>query len=408
MRKSLRVVALLIPMVLVLSNSYAATKAGSPCKKLKFISISNGKIYTCIKSGKKLVWDKGSLITTAQLPKTPEQSPTPKPSESASPLATPSKSPEPSAIQIAKSAKAPTSFEDLVSNYQGIAFAAWSKSRETIQASSKSQVSLNLVLGPNTQLAYKEPEKPMELITRLYPGFATSAEIYYLAFNFDDREWAKNQMESILPNSGSQWIYETACKTKETCWGGGAFSNGQGKYLIVETMGFIDANHTSGSLEAHEFTHIVQQMTFKNKRPAQAFLFDPWPPTWYWEGQAHFSQHASVYFDSFDLYMQERRATAEQLYKDPVFNSTHIQNYFVFNAPEDWQKNYDRWHQYDLGAMFVEILTALKGPESTMEMWRLTGTGMNFTEAFEKIYGISFDSALPIMAKAMALELGRS
>ena len=85
MRKSLRIVALVIPMVLVASNSYAAAKAGSTCPKLKMISISKGKIYTCIKSGKKLVWDKGALMTTAQLPSSPEESksPSPKPTESA-------------------------------------------------------------------------------------------------------------------------------------------------------------------------------------------------------------------------------------------------------------------------------------------------------------------------------------
>jgi hypothetical protein len=58
--------------------------------------------------------------------------------------------------------------------------------------------------------------------------------------------------------------------------------------------------------------------------------------------------------------------------------------------------------------MFVEILTALKGTDATMEMWKLAGTGMNFPVAFEKVYGISYAKALPIMAKAIALQLGRS
>jgi hypothetical protein len=57
--------------------------------------------------------------------------------------------------------------------------------------------------------------------------------------------------------------------------------------------------------------------------------------------------------------------------------------------------------------MFVEILTALKGPDSTMEMWKLAQTGVGFSDAFKQIYGTSFESALPIMAKAMALQLGR-
>ena len=48
--------------------------------------------FTCVKSGKKLVWNKGVKVAAA-VP------------------------------------KAPTSFDDLVQNYEGIAYAAWSKSR---------------------------------------------------------------------------------------------------------------------------------------------------------------------------------------------------------------------------------------------------------------------------------------
>jgi hypothetical protein len=43
-----------------------------------------------------------------------------------------------------------------------------------------------------------------------------------------------------------------------------------------------------------------------------------------------------------------------------------------------------------------------------MEIWRLVGTGLTFNAAFEKVYEISFDKALPIISKAIALDLGRS
>jgi hypothetical protein len=49
-------------MVLVASSSFAAVKAGSACSKVGSKSVSSGKSYTCVKSGKKLVWDKGSVI----------------------------------------------------------------------------------------------------------------------------------------------------------------------------------------------------------------------------------------------------------------------------------------------------------------------------------------------------------
>ena len=63
------------------TNSFAAVKAGSACPKLKMISVSGGKVYTCIKSGKKLVWDKGSVIS-----KPTASDPQPTPSNTAAPI----------------------------------------------------------------------------------------------------------------------------------------------------------------------------------------------------------------------------------------------------------------------------------------------------------------------------------
>jgi hypothetical protein len=42
--------------------SAATAKAGATCSKLKATSIVKGKKFTCIKSGKKLVWDKGVTV----------------------------------------------------------------------------------------------------------------------------------------------------------------------------------------------------------------------------------------------------------------------------------------------------------------------------------------------------------
>jgi len=78
MKKHLRLLALGIPMVLVASSSYAAVKAGSSCSKAGIKSVSVGKSYTCVKSGKKLLWDKGVLIPVAQ--------PSPSASGSAAPV----------------------------------------------------------------------------------------------------------------------------------------------------------------------------------------------------------------------------------------------------------------------------------------------------------------------------------
>ena len=374
--------------------AHSAVTPGATCKKLGQTTTQTGMKYTCVKSGKKLIWNKGAAI------KKPASTGT-----TASPASTPSPTPSVAAVTYPKG---PTSFDDLVENYEGIAYAAWKKSAEKIAASTKADIRLKMVVGPTTELVYKEPLTAINLVTRLFAGDVQPAEVSYLAFNYEDRDWAMNQMESIIPNSGSRWIKDVACNTKETCWGGGAFSNGAGTYLVVVAVGLKDLNHTSGTLDAHEFTHVVQQMNMKAARPPREFLFDPWPPNWYWEGQAEFSMHASIYHEDFVMYMRERRNTAGGLWNDSKFDTQHVQNFFVFNAPADWQSKYERRRQYDLGAMFVEILVALKGPDSTMQMWKVASSGVKFDVAFEQVYGTPFSKALPIMSKAIALQLGRS
>lgn len=52
--------------------SAATAKAGATCTKLKATSVVKGKKFTCIKSGKKLVWDKGVIVKAVSVKPTPK------------------------------------------------------------------------------------------------------------------------------------------------------------------------------------------------------------------------------------------------------------------------------------------------------------------------------------------------
>ena len=73
----------------------AAVKAGSACNKLNGISYSAGFKYTCIKSGKKLVWSKGVKVSTPSPTPAPTPAPTPTPTPSPTPTPTPTPNPKP-------------------------------------------------------------------------------------------------------------------------------------------------------------------------------------------------------------------------------------------------------------------------------------------------------------------------
>jgi hypothetical protein len=66
-----------------LSQASAVTaKAGASCPKLKTTSIVKGKKFTCIKSGKKLVWDKGVVVKATVAKPKPKPTSTPATSHS--------------------------------------------------------------------------------------------------------------------------------------------------------------------------------------------------------------------------------------------------------------------------------------------------------------------------------------
>ncbi len=84
MKKTLLALTLVFALVVPL-NATAAIKAGSSCKKVGQTSSYAGKKYTCVKSGKKLVWNKGVAIVKP----TPVLTPTPIPTPTAEPTPTP-------------------------------------------------------------------------------------------------------------------------------------------------------------------------------------------------------------------------------------------------------------------------------------------------------------------------------
>ena len=77
------ILTLLISLVAALPLNAATPTPGSSCKKVGLTTTASGKKYTCIKSGKKLIWDKGALlpkiIPTVSVPAV-ETKPKPEPS----------------------------------------------------------------------------------------------------------------------------------------------------------------------------------------------------------------------------------------------------------------------------------------------------------------------------------------
>ena len=91
MRKVIVGLSLLLSIYLIPAYSATPPTAGSVCSKQGVTKIYQGKKFTCIKSGKKLAWNRGVVIKTAAPVFTP--TPTPTPSATPTPTVTPTPSP---------------------------------------------------------------------------------------------------------------------------------------------------------------------------------------------------------------------------------------------------------------------------------------------------------------------------
>jgi hypothetical protein len=80
MKWALATVTIIALAISIIPNSYAAIpKAGAKCSKAGATSTYTGKKYTCVKSGRKLVWNKGVKFSTPTPTATPSSTSTANP-----------------------------------------------------------------------------------------------------------------------------------------------------------------------------------------------------------------------------------------------------------------------------------------------------------------------------------------
>ena len=106
----LRVLFIALLLLAPLTPSISATppKAGAICSKAGITKNYNGKKYTCIKNGKKLVWNKGVAIKVVATTPTASTTPTPTPSPISTPTPSPISTPTPSPTPTPTPSPTPT------------------------------------------------------------------------------------------------------------------------------------------------------------------------------------------------------------------------------------------------------------------------------------------------------------
>ena len=301
----------------------------------------------------------------------------------------------------------PTSLEDLLVNSDSVAYWAWKKSSLKILSSTSTAQVAAVEVGPNSAPDYLTPQVAIDLTSRLYSDHKQSQDLSYIYYEYEDTAWAQKKLNTFLGVNIQDWQKKQAqnlCRSKQDCFGAAAITHSEkpaGIVLITASAnGKKDVNHTSGTLEAHEYAHIIQD-ELQGRYLGQV-------PRWQAEGEAMFAQAASIYHSDFAKYTIERQRIIGGLVGNPEITQSWLID-FISPATGliNWQvwDKYDSWRVYDVGMLVTEVLASLKGPEAPMSLSLEVGNGLSYEKGFEKIFGISWQSAVPTIAKIIYKQL---
>jgi hypothetical protein len=402
MTRSRLFLALLLLMSLIAAPSFAAVKAGAKCTKVGASATASGKKFTCIKSGKKLVWNKGVAIKkplpVATPTPAPSSSPTPEPTPT--PTTTPTPTPSPTPTPTVKD----LTFSNIAENVDAIAFNIYSKYQTHMATNYQGSIKVNTIVGPNTVPVNKNSAAAFQIASKIFQNFKQPNEVFAIYYNFADKEWAKNQVAALAGKNTADFQFGYSCPNAMRCWDASASITLDWKaishYGVSDPGGALSKSELTGEIQIHEFTHSV---SFFQLNPVRGNYYNL-TPDWFGEG------HASVTgklggSTSFEDYNLLRNNVQRGNYPQADIQNYRPENILRFyesfsKAPE--VSPLQRSYLYSLGWSTVEALAAIGGIDSPMNLFIETTKGLTFKQAFKKIYGIDWEAAAPILAEVVS------
>jgi hypothetical protein len=372
-------------LVLNLSNAEGAIKSGSSCKKIGQVSNFSGKKYTCVKSGKKLIWNKG--VTPTPIP-SPSVTPTPTPS--ATPTPTESKSPVTIERKLCATQPVTAVYREVPgtnkpSNTSNVSL--WEKYKVTkpinhdvIMASVKSTFTKNYG-GADKKVPLVDFYIDPELQT--HPNIKEEVDALIKVLQFENQLARKEFIKPISVVIFNDWAWlekihidggcsnsvasNRASKTMDFASGWASSDN---LTLYMNYSGTKKENLSSGTrgyLAAHEIFHLVQFQNFSQ--------FGGNPPMnipgWFTEGGASLIPPLVLNTD-FSWWINLDNTAAKS--SDPKSS--------LENLPRGSSR------VYSLGPIANEFIVYLTGFDKYMNIWLEMGKGKSFESAFYDATGI--------------------
>lgn len=336
----------------------AAAKAGAKCTKAGSTKVVKDKSYTCVKTGKKLVWDKGVVIKTMLTP-------TPTPSATIKPI---------------------KNFSELKTRYLDFHYLAWDSAFKTRSKVASIGLEIESILGPNSRMCERDTKIVLENVQKMYSGSLLPKKIWIIYFDETDRNWAESETKKLLHQNEIQSS-------------NGKMNNPESVNVATqEAVNWFENSCTltdfmslSGAGISHGYTHSIQKFQF-SKNSTQ---WGTWgsAPRWLLEGGATFSENMTAHGDS---YLKWRSAGPFHNSDLKKYDLAFFQDFLRYKLPGntlyswDWTDKWPNQRVYDIGSLVCEILIAIQGPNSIIDLFHEFAQSQDFDLSFKKVFGVTW------------------
>jgi hypothetical protein len=378
---------------------HSASIAGTKCSKLNASKVISNKKFTCIKSGKNLIWNKGITVkSSAKSASKANSAPSPIPVKSAEPSPSPTQSAQPTPTVTpsptpSKPTKIPVTRREK----------ALAEVRRVYEANSGKNpgASVKYIIAPDAPTVFAQMMKEVIPVSAQFWAnvFTPSDNFPIILGNSSNVTWVQNEMKKFGHNLTS-WDLDTIKSQGLNSSRGDVRSNERStitQYVIGDraSEGIPNNIYLMRSFVSHEYVHAVAVSILGDRHEGI--------PGWSVEGSANFFGFAITSLMSSDAESAMERVNVDNL-RRPYYERGGL-------VPHSLNK--DDLHKalvlsekggggdgttcaepkilcYSAGALLTEILIADYGFEKFVQWWKLSRT-KNWEVVFEDVYNYQID-----------------
>ena len=348
--------------------------------------------------------------TPVAQPQTKAPAPTPAPTNTQPTTRRPNTTPPPPAqpapvIQAYERREHPSfiTINNLKEQSANIPKIAWDDSQRLLQSNrGKGTLPLDVMVGPTTELYFDDSESAFQQAIDFWSPYKMPKKYIAMLYSFDDLQWAKDVIAGMgfrADRAVAPCIYGD-----EICTGANSglqpdAETGLGT-LGVHAPDARDA-YRYGPLHVHEFTHTAVASQWINLARNPQESANQSGPCWMNEGLAHFAG-LSVNLDAYDAYLDMRQDQVKGRHQRPPgldYSKEWILAFYDDSYPPQCIGRQDYVLGYSIGYLTTEALSAIAGSYSAMDLYTYLSLGKTFDEAFEIIYGITWDESKVMLAE---------